>query len=99
MNIVLILMLVAATTATMFTLAMRVPVFSNDLRAYFGLAALPTDTDSARKAHLTFLLFLYSTPMGLGLIVSLLHFWTKRFATQTAKTETSPFDEQPIRNR
>jgi hypothetical protein len=92
-TIMLILMVVAGTVVTMFTLAMRVPVFSNELRAYFGMTELRLDAEEARKSQLAFLLFLYSAPLGLGLIVSLLHFGSSWIARRSKpKMDLSPFE-------
>ncbi len=54
-------------------LALRVPAVSSELRSYFGLTEVVVDPESARKAHIIFVIFLYTAPLGLGIFVYLLH--------------------------
>ncbi|MBX3421930.1 MAG: hypothetical protein KF752_10295 [Pirellulaceae bacterium] len=84
MLMLLLLMVVASGVAMLLGLAMRVPAFSNDLRAFWGLTEVTTDAESSRKAQIVFVMFLYIAPLGLGLAVYALHHllnWLSRFRT------------------
>jgi hypothetical protein len=86
----LMLMVVAVGASMLIVFALRVPAFSSDLRAYFGLPELPSDTESSRKAHLMFLLYLYSAPLGLGMLVYMVHFVANWFSKITEPPKESP---------
>lgn len=66
-------MVVGAGVGMLLYLAVRVPAVSTELRSYFGLTEVVVDTESARKAHVIFVIFLYTAPLGLGMFVYLLH--------------------------
>jgi hypothetical protein len=97
--ILLMLMVVAVGATMLIVFAMRVPVFSSELRAYMGLPELPSDAESSRKAHLIFLLYLYSAPLGLGIIVYLLHYVANLVSQSTAppKEDDAEFQMDSLR--
>lgn len=70
--------------------ALRVPAFSSEFRAFFGLPELEADPESSRKAHLLFLLYLYSAPLGLAILVYLV-----QFAANWITKVTQPAREDP----
>lgn len=66
-------MVVGAGVGMLLYLAFRVPAVSTELRSYFGLTELVVDTETSRKAHVIFVIFTYTAPLGLGMFVYLLH--------------------------
>ena len=70
---ILMLMVVAVGGSMLIFMAMKVPAFTTELRAYFGLTELVVDPEESRRAHLFFLLYLYSAPLGLGILVHIIH--------------------------
>jgi lysylphosphatidylglycerol synthetase-like protein (DUF2156 family) len=95
----LMLMVVAVGASMLIVFALRVPAFSSDLRAYFGLPELPSDTESSRKAHLMFLLYLYSAPLGLGILVYMVHFvanWLSRISEPPKESPEFEMDSQSL---
>lgn len=69
----LMLMVVAVGGSMLILMALRVPAFTTELRAYLGLTELVVDPESSRRSHLFFLLYLYAAPLGLGILVHILH--------------------------
>jgi lysylphosphatidylglycerol synthetase-like protein (DUF2156 family) len=96
----LLMMMVVAVGATMLLVfALRVPAFSSELRAYVGMPELPADTASSRKAHLIFLLYLYSAPLGLGILVYIVHFaadWVSRYSKPPKEDPEFEMDAQGL---
>jgi sterol desaturase/sphingolipid hydroxylase (fatty acid hydroxylase superfamily) len=85
--ILLLLTVVGAGLSMLLLLALRVPALSTELRATMGLVEIPSDPESSRKAHIIFVIFLYTAPLGLGILVYLLHYflnWLNRIS-QTRK--------------
>lgn len=85
--ILLLLTVVGAGLSMLLLLALRVPALSSELRATMGLVEIPSDPESSRKAHIIFVIFLYTAPLGLGILVYLLHYclnWLNRIS-QTRK--------------
>lgn len=79
--------------------ALRVPAFSSELRAFFGMPELPADTESSRKAHLVFLLYLYSAPLGLGILVYVIHLsanWLARISQPAKENPEFEMDSQKL---
>ncbi len=86
----LLITVVAAGFAMLIYLALRVPAFSSELRSYFGLTEIETDPDFARKAHITFVIFLYTAPLGLAIAVYVLHYllnWFGRVSQPEPESE------------
>lgn len=71
--VMLLFMVVGAGVAMLFYLALRVPAFSSEARAYLGLTEIPTEPEFARRAHIIFVISLYTAPLGLAMVVYLLH--------------------------
>lgn len=85
--LLLLMMVVGAGIGMLLYLAVRVPAVSAELRSYFGLTEVVVDTEAARKAHIIFVIFLYTAPLGLGIFVYCLHHilnWLSR-VTQPAE--------------
>ena len=72
-NFSLMMILMLMVVAGGGSMLMKVPAFTTELRAYFGLTELVVDPEESRRAHLFFLLYLYSAPLGLGILVHLIH--------------------------
>ncbi len=89
----LMLMVVAVGGSMLILMALRVPAFTTELRAYFGLTELVVDPESSRRAHLFFLLYLYAAPLGLGILVHILHRAISWFNRRTRpKRESDQFE-------
>lgn len=69
----LLLMVVGAGVAMLWAVALRVPAFSTELRAFMGMSEAVGDPQVARQAHVMFVILLYTAPLGLGIMVYLLH--------------------------
>ena len=83
-------MVVGAGIGMLLYLAIRVPAVSSELRSYFGLTEVVVDTEAARKAHIIFVTFLYTAPLGLGIFVYLLHHlinWLSRVSQPAAEPD------------
>jgi sterol desaturase/sphingolipid hydroxylase (fatty acid hydroxylase superfamily) len=86
----LLFMVVAAGLSMLLFLAFQVPAFSSELRAMMGLVEVVTDTETSRKAHIVFVIFLYTAPLGLGIFVYLLHHavnWLNKATESTQEPE------------
>ena len=84
--VMLLLMVVGAGIALLAFLAMRVPAITGEVNAWFGRTEVAGDPGEARLAQLTFALFLYTAPLGLGLLVYLLHFLVNWLSVVTEPT-------------
>jgi hypothetical protein len=69
----LLLMVVGAGVAMLWAVALRVPAFSTELRAFMGMSEAAGDSQVARQAHVVFVILIYTAPLGLGIMVYLLH--------------------------
>lgn len=91
--LLLLLMVVGAGVGTLIYYAIRVPALANELNAWLGRpAAVPTGSP-ARAAQITFILFVYTAPLGLGLLVYFLNAginWLDRRRPRHAETD-DPF--------
>jgi len=86
----LLTMVVGAGVGMLLYLAIRVPAVSAELRSYLGLTELVVDPETSRKAHIIFVIFLYTAPLGLGILVYLLHLvinWLARVTQPTAEPD------------
>ena len=72
--LLLLLMVVGAGLGMLIVYALRVPAFTSELNAWLGRTDVDVDLANARQAQLIFALFTYSAPMGLGILVFLLHY-------------------------
>lgn len=86
----LMLMVVAVGAAMMLYMALRVPAFTSELRAYFGQTELVVDAEDSRRAHLALLMYLYAAPLGLGIFVHLLHHVINWFSRISSPAKESP---------
>ncbi len=87
--LLLVLMVVAVGGAMLLLLVLRVPAFTSELRAYMGKTELIVDPEESRRAHLMFLMYLYASPLGLGIIAYGLHHLVQWFSRVTAPTKES----------
>lgn len=90
MLMLLLLMVVAAGVAMLWAVALRVPVFSMELRALLGMPEAAGDPHVARQAHVVFVIILYTAPLGLGILVYLLHLavnWLHRPSIASAEDD------------
>lgn len=85
--LLLMLMVVGVGGAMLVMLVLRVPAFTSELRAYMGKTELVVDPEESRRAHLFFLMYLYASPLGLGIIVYGLHQAIQWFGKVTAPTK------------
>ena len=97
--LLLLLMVVAAGVGLLLLNALRVPMIASELNAWRGLpSAAPGGSDEGRAAHLTFLLFVYSAPVMLGILVNVVHSvigWLDRRARGTR--DVSDFERNEFR--
>lgn len=87
--LLLVLMVVAVGGSMLLLLVLRVPAFTSELRAYMGKTELIVDPEESRRAHLMFLMYLYASPLGLGIIAYGLHHLVQWFSRATAPTKES----------
>lgn len=102
--LLLILMVIAVGGAMLLLLVLRVPAFTSELRAYMGKTELVVDPEESRRAHLVFLMYLYASPLGLGIIAySLYHLlqWLNRATAPAQENEEfimgSTVESQPLK--
>lgn len=91
----MLLMVVAAGLMSLLVLAFRIPAFSAEIRAWFGLPTPRMDTESTRRAQLIFATSVYAAPLGLGILVYIMHrgiIWMeKRFTNDEESEEDREF--------
>ncbi len=90
--LIFLLMVVGAGIGILLYYAFRVPAITAELNAWFGRPDVDIDRGDARRAQVTFALFVYTAPLALGILVYLAHFvvnWLNR-----ATAERSESDEQ-----
>lgn len=88
---VLLLMVVGAGAALLVFFAMRVPAITNELNSWLGRTAQEVDVKDARRAQLVFAMYVYCSPLALGMLVYGLHILVNLFEDR-AKVE-SPEDD------
>ncbi len=69
----LLVMMVAAATALMFTCALMLPPVTSELNAWMGRTVDLGDVGENRRSQIVFLMICYSAPMILGLMARLIH--------------------------
>lgn len=94
--LLLMLMVVAVGASMILLMALRVPAFSTEIRAYLGKRELDVDADVSRRAHLFFLMYLYASPLGLGILVYLIHYATRWLSSRSVpQRESDEFEMTP----
>lgn len=70
---IMLLTVVAAVVALLIWYALQVPAIASELNAWSGRPNPVSDTAEGRRAHVTFLLVVYSAPLALGIMVYVLN--------------------------
>ena len=70
----MLLTVVGAGIGLLLYYAFRVPAITTELNAWFGRPDTVVDRGDARRAQLTFALFVYTAPLALGIFVYGVHF-------------------------
>jgi hypothetical protein len=71
--LLLLLMVVGAGVGLLIYNAMNVPAITTEIDAWLGRPSKSVDTADSREAQITFVLFCYSAPLVLGILVNGLH--------------------------
>ena len=74
MVMILLLTLVGAGVGLLFYYAVRVPAITTEVAAWFGQTHEVVNQGDSRRAQLTFVLFVYTAPLALGIIAHGLHY-------------------------
>ncbi len=69
----LLVMMVSAATALMFTYALFLPAVTSELNAWMGRTVDLGEVGENRRAQIVFLMLCYAAPMILGLVARLIH--------------------------
>ena len=88
--VILLLMVVSAGVGLLIYYALRVPAITTEINAWLGRPEAIVDRAEARKAQVIFALFVYTSPLALGMFVYLLHYsinWIDRIS-QRARAST-----------
>jgi hypothetical protein len=91
--LILLLMVVSAGIGLLFYYALRVPAITGELNAWLGRtnpSSAPTD---ARQAQVIFAMFLYASPMALGILVWVLHLAVNWVDRRNATSKLAKEDE------
>lgn len=78
----LLVMVVAAATALMFTYALFLPSVTSELNAWMGRSSALGDVGENRRAQIVFLMLCYSAPMILGLAARLIQLGGRMLASR-----------------
>ena len=70
----MLLMVVGAGVGLLVYYALRVPAITQELNAWFGRPDTVVDRSDARRAQVTFALFVYTAPLALGIFVYAIHY-------------------------
>lgn len=79
---ILLVTMVAAATALMFTYALFLPSVTSELNAWMGRTVDLGEVGQNRRAQIVFLMLCYSAPMILGLTARLIHLGGRMLAKQ-----------------
>jgi sterol desaturase/sphingolipid hydroxylase (fatty acid hydroxylase superfamily) len=93
--LIMLLMVVAAGISLLIYYAMRVPAITQELNAWLGRPEVVIDRGAARRAQVTFALFVYSAPLALGIFVYFVHFLVNTIGR--ARTEADSRDDDNFR--
>ncbi|MCA9132796.1 MAG: hypothetical protein KDA45_06565 [Planctomycetales bacterium] len=91
----MLFMVVAAGLSLLIYYAIRVPAILSEVNAWLGQPNPAGDSAAGRAAQVTFLLFVYTAPLALGILVYLLHFVLNGVDRWTRTREEA--DEAPFR--
>jgi sterol desaturase/sphingolipid hydroxylase (fatty acid hydroxylase superfamily) len=92
--LILLLMVVGAGVGLLIFYAMRVPAITSEINAWLGRPNPAVDSASGRVAQVTFVLFVYTAPLGLGMLVYFMHFginWIDRRLRSRDQAEDEEF--------
>ena len=92
--VIMLLMVVGAGVGLLIYYALRVPAITSEINAWLGRPDAVVDRGDARRAQVTFALFVYTAPLALGMFVYLLHYainWFDRFARRAQQDESEEF--------
>jgi len=92
LGMLIFLVIVFAAFSLVIMFAARVPLISNAVNDFFGLAHTATPDKPDRSTHLFFLLFCYASPLLLATLVGLMHLLLSRFI-ETSRS--SDLDSEP----
>ncbi|MFO0939548.1 MAG: hypothetical protein U0930_02155 [Pirellulales bacterium] len=87
--VLLVLMVIAVGGAMLLLLVMRVPAFTSNFGPHMGKTELVIDPEESRTSPSGLLMYLYASPLGLGMVAYGLHHllqWLNR-ATAPARRE------------
>lgn len=93
--LIMLLMVVAAGISLLCYYALRVPAITQELNAWLGRPDAVVDRAAARRAQVTFALFVYSAPLALGIFVYAVHFLINTL--NRARTSAVNKDEDKFR--
>jgi hypothetical protein len=89
--LILLLMVVFAGLGLLVYNAMNVPAITNELDAWLGRQSKTVDKADSREAQIVFVMFCYSAPLLLGILVHGLHqvinFFDRRFREREKKED------------
>ncbi len=91
--LLLLLMVVGAGVGLLVYNALNVPAITTELDAWLGRQSKSVDTADSREAQITFVLFCYSAPLLLGILVNALHMGVN-FLDQRTKERHNQEDEE-----
>jgi sterol desaturase/sphingolipid hydroxylase (fatty acid hydroxylase superfamily) len=92
--LILQLMVVGAGIGLLVFYAMRVPAITSEINAWLGRPNPAVDSASGRVAQVTFVLFVYTAPLALGILVYFLHLminWIDRRTRTLQQVEDEEF--------
>lgn len=95
----LLLMVVGAGLGLLIYYALRVPAITSEINAWLGRPDAPFDQVDARRAQVTFALFVYTAPLALGMLVYLLHFiinWVDRLVRRRSQVDDREFQMEDV---
>ncbi len=84
----LLVTMVAAATALMFTYALFLPPVTSELFAWLGRTVDLGDVGKTRRSQIIFLMMCYSAPMILGLAARLVHLGGRMLAKRLEETSS-----------
>lgn len=90
--LILLLMVVGAGVGVLLYYAFRVPAITSELNAWLGRPDAEINRGDARRAQVTFALFVYTMPLALGIFVYLTH-WIVNWLNQATRPRAEN-DEQ-----
>lgn len=92
----MLLTVVGAGVGLLVYYALRVPALTSEVNAWLGRPDLVVDQAEGRRAQLVFALFVYTSPLALGIFVYVLHFLLNWFDRQS-RLRRQASSEEPFR--